>query len=86
MTSKRKVIASIYCDRRGFNSRNNTLADAKRKYPSITMDDANMSFSTSVEQKAQVRGYNSFVAKGPQRISDGLVSDFRIKHSNLHLC
>ena len=32
MTSKEETIASSYCDRKGFQSRNNTLTlDAKRK-------------------------------------------------------
>ena len=51
MTSKQETIASTYCDRSGFQSRNDTLTlDAKKKSPSITMDDVKSFFAKNVEQ------------------------------------
>ena len=60
--NKQKIINDIYFDRAGFGSKAITLADAKKKDPTIKMSDVETFFKKNVEVKAKQRGFNSFVA------------------------
>ena len=62
MSDKQKIISDIYNDPSGFGSKAVTLADARKKDKTITMDDVNQFFSKNVEVKKLPRGQNSFVA------------------------
>ena len=62
MSDKQKIISEIYNDPSGFASKAVTLADARKKDKSITMDDVNEFFRKNVEVKKLPRGQNSFVA------------------------
>ena len=61
MSDKQKIISDIYNDPSGFGSKAVTLADARKKDKTITMDDVNQFFSKNVEVKKLPRGQNSFV-------------------------
>ena len=60
--NKDGIINKIYFDRSGFGSVATTYRDAKKKEPSITLDDVKAWFKNNVEQKRKQRGMNSFVA------------------------
>ena len=62
MSDKQGIISSVYFDKSGYGSKKITLADAKEKDKSITMNDIDKFFKDNVEQKKQLKGYNSFVA------------------------
>ena len=61
ISDKQKIISDIYNDPSGFGSKAVTLADARKKDKTITMDDVNQFFSKNVEVKKLPRGQNSFV-------------------------
>ena len=56
------TLLMIYNDRAGFGSKSRTLAEARKKDKTITMEDVNKYFQKSVEQKRKPRGENSFIA------------------------
>ena len=60
--SKQKIISYIYFDRAGFQSKSNTLKDAREKDKTITMKDVDEFIRKNVEIKKKQRGMNSFVA------------------------
>ena len=62
MAEKQKIIDEVYNDRAGFGSKSRTLAEARKKDKTITIEDVNKYFQKSVETKAKPRGQNSFVA------------------------
>ena len=62
MSSKQDIIPKAYFDRAGFQSKSNTLKDAREKDKSITVADVNEFFKENVEEKRKPRGENSFVA------------------------
>jgi hypothetical protein len=62
MGDKQNIISDVYFEKSGFGSKKATLDDAKQKDKTITMADINEFFRKNVEQKKQLRGYNSFVA------------------------
>ena len=62
MSSKQDIISNTYFDRAGYGSRATTLADARKRDNTITMDDVNKFFSEHIEEKRKPRGENSFVA------------------------
>ena len=62
---KNKVIHGIYYDLAGYGSINTTYQDAKQKDKSITLHDVKEWFQRNIEQKRKIKGYNSFVANGP---------------------
>ena len=62
MSSKQDVIHDVYFDRAGFGSLKKTLDEARKKDPSIRMEDVKQFFSKNVEQRRRPRGQNSFVA------------------------
>ena len=63
--NKDDIISSIYYDRSGFGSVATTYKDAKAKDETITLNDVKEWFKKNVEQKKQLRGYNSFVPNEP---------------------
>ena len=62
MSSKQDVISKIYFDRAGYSSKAITLADARKKDPTIKKEDVEEFFRKNVEMKKKPRGENSFVA------------------------
>jgi hypothetical protein len=60
--SKEEIIEKIYQDPAGHASMKVTYEDAKKKDESITYGDVQAWFKKHVEQKRQLKGYNSFVA------------------------
>ena len=62
MVDKTDLLKKIYFNKAGFGSIKTTYDDAKKKNKSITRDDVKDFFKEYVEQKKQLRGYNSFIA------------------------
>lgn len=63
--SKQDTIAKIYFNEAGYGSRARTLKESREKDKTITMSDVEEFFRKNVEQKKQLRGYNSFVSPHP---------------------
>jgi len=64
--TKDEILSFIYLDPAGFGSIKQTYAEARKKDKSITMQDVKDFIDKHVEQKKQLRGYNSFIAHGPK--------------------
>ena len=62
LSSKTELLKKNYYDKSGFGSMKTTYEDAKKKNKFITRDDVKDFFKEYVEQKKQLRGYNSFIA------------------------
>ena len=62
---KNKVIEQVYNDPLGFGSIKNTLNDARKIDSGITLQDVIKWKERNIERKAQLKGYNSFVASKP---------------------
>ena len=62
---KNSTIKKIYYDLAGFGSMQATLKDARAKDKTITLNDVKAWFKSNVEQKRNLKGYNSFVVDGP---------------------
>ena len=62
MSQKEEAINNIFHDRSGYGSIKKTYDDAKKKDSSITLKDVKEWFQKNVQQKKQLRGFNSFVA------------------------
>ena len=62
MSEKQKTINDVYLDKAGFGSKSRTLAEAREKDKTITMDNINELFRKNVEQKRKPVGQNSFIA------------------------
>ena len=60
--NKDDIINKIYFDRAGFGSIQTTYKDAKKKEPSITLNDVKEWFKKNTEVKRKQRGMNSFIA------------------------
>ena len=63
--NKNDIISKIYFDRSGFGSINRTYQESKQKDKSITLNDVKEWFKKHVEQKKQLRGFNSFISPHP---------------------
>jgi len=59
--SKDDVIHDIYYDKAGFNSVLQTYKEAKQKDKTITLENVKDWFKKNVEQKQQVKGYNTYI-------------------------
>lgn len=59
--SKDDVIHDIYYDKAGFNSVVQTWKEAKQKEKTITLENVKDWFKKNVEQKQQVKGYNTYI-------------------------
>ena len=59
---KNEIIKKLYYDPAGFGSMQATLKDAQAKDKTINMNDVKAWFKRNVEQKKNLKGYNSFVA------------------------
>ena len=57
----------IYYDPSGYGSVQDTYKDAKKIDSSIKVSDVKDWFERNVERKKQLRGFNSYVSKGPSR-------------------
>ena len=62
MTDKQTIIKQIYYDPAGFDGIKKTFEDARKKDKTITLNDVKQFFKTNIEQKKQLKGYNSFIA------------------------
>ena len=62
---KNKIISQVYNDPLGFGSNRNTLKDARKLDPIITLQDTIKWKESNVERTTQLKGYNSYIAKGP---------------------
>ena len=62
----KETIENIYYDPGGFGTVYETYKDAKAKNKLVTLDSVKDWFTTNVERKTQLRGYNSYVSKGPE--------------------
>jgi len=65
--SKDEILNFIYFDPAGYGSIKQTYEEAKKKDKTITMKDVKQFIDKHVEQKKQLRGYNSFVAQKPKQ-------------------
>ena len=61
-SKKQHIISDIYFDKAGFGSKAVTLADAKKKEPTIKMSDVETFFKRNVEIKRKQTKWNSFIA------------------------
>ena len=64
--SKEEIISKIYHDPAGYGSVKQTYLEARAKDPSITYADVQKRLSKAVDQKKQLKGYNSFIANEPK--------------------
>ena len=62
MTDKQTIIKQVYYDPAGFDGIKKTFEDARKKDKNITLNDVKEWFEKNIEQKKQLKGYNSFVA------------------------
>ena len=62
MTDKQTIIKQVYYDPAGFDGIKKTFEDARKKDKNITLNDVKEFFKTNIEQKKQLKGYNSFIA------------------------
>ena len=60
---KDKIIEKVYNDPLGFGSHHNTLKDARKLDPTITLQDIVKWKQNNTERKTQLKGYNSFIPK-----------------------
>ena len=60
---KDKIIEKVYNDPLGFGSHHNTLKDARKLDPTITLHDIAKWKNNNTERKTQLKGYNSFIPK-----------------------
>ena len=65
MPTINEIISKIYNEPSGFGSLKTTLEDARKIDKSITNEDVKKFFQEHVEQKKQLKGYNSFIAPYP---------------------
>lgn len=63
---KNEIISKIYHDPAGYGSVKQTYLEARAKDPSITYADVQKWLSKAVDQKKQLKGYNSFIANEPK--------------------
>ena len=64
--NKDEIISKIYHDEAGYGSVKQTHLEARKKDPTITYADVQKWLHTKVEQKKQLKGYNSFIASEPR--------------------
>ncbi len=64
--SKEATIRLVYFDEAGFGSQRSTYKDAKKRDPTITVEDVRDWFKKNVERKGKLRGMNSFIASEPR--------------------
>ena len=62
MSSIQDIIKQVYYDPAGFDGIKKTFEDARKKDKNITLNDVKEWFEKNIEQKKQLKGYNSFVA------------------------
>ena len=62
---KNKITHNTYYDLAGYGPINTTFQNAEQKDKSITIHDVKEWFQHNIEQKRKFKGYNSFVADGP---------------------
>jgi hypothetical protein len=64
MQTKEEIIKEVYNSE--FGSAKETLADARKKDPTITLKDVQAWREKFIPRKAPLRGFNSYVAPGPK--------------------
>ena len=63
--NKSEIIRQAYFDPAGFGSLKDTLRDARASDKTITLKDVKAWFNRNIEQKRNLKGYNSWVAHEP---------------------
>ena len=66
MTKYDGLIKKIYYDPGGYGSVQETYKDAKKEDSTITVANVKDWFERNVERKKQLRGFNSYISKGPR--------------------
>ena len=66
MTKYDGLIKKIYYDPGGYGSVQETYKDAKKIDSTITVANVKDWFERNVERKKQLRGFNSYISKGPR--------------------
>ena len=66
MTKYDGLLKKVYYDPAGYGSIQDTYKDAKKKDATIKVSDVKDWFERNVERKKQLRGFNSYVSKGPR--------------------
>jgi len=66
MTKYDSTIEKVYYDPGGYGSVQETYKEVKKLDGSITINNVRDWFERKVERKKQLRGYNSYVGKGPR--------------------
>ena len=61
-----EIISKSYYDEAGYGSVKQTYLEARAKDSSIKYDDVKKWLYKEVEQKKQLKGYNSFIANAPK--------------------
>ena len=62
----KETIADAYYDKAGYGSVYSTYKEAKAKNKLIKLEDVKDWFERNIERKTHLRGYNSYVSKGPR--------------------
>ncbi len=62
---KQAIINKIYFDKSGYGSIKRTFDDARKLDKTITINDIKQFYKNNVEQKKQLKGYNSFIPPYP---------------------
>ena len=65
MQNVNQIISKVYYDKSGYGSLKTTLENVRKTDKSITNNDIKKFFQENVEQKKQLKGYNSFIAPYP---------------------
>ena len=66
MTKYDGLLKKIYYDPGGYGSVQETYKDAKKVDSTITVANVKDWFERNVERKKQLRGFNSYISKGPR--------------------
>ena len=66
MTKYDGLIKKIYYDPGGYGSVQETYKDAKKVDSTLKVSDVKDWFERNVERKKQLRGFNSYISKGPR--------------------
>ena len=62
-----EIIDSVYHDPAGYGSMAYTLKHAKKKDPTIKLEDIRRGFENNIERTGKLRGFNSYVASKPNQ-------------------
>ena len=84
MTKYDGLIKKIHYDTSGYGSVQETFKDAKKIDSTITVANVKDWFERNVERKKQLRGFNSYISKGPRDECEVGVFDVRYLKEMAH--